>query len=444
MRPAAGTAAPRWPAAAAPMRPRLRRTAPTPHAPGHAQRRGAPVPTAAADRRPCVWLRPGGWPAWPHPPRRQRARGPGPAQSRGARLPAAAGSAAPAARRPASARCTSGSALPVMAVCCSATRIAASTSASTFSSRERDSDWISSSSCERCKVASATRASSSAIFAAASRAVSCACLASNWRGVGHGAAVFLALDQLLLELLDTLLRGPGQPNGGSAQGHRQHGHQPHPAPGGRRRGLARRCSGGGWAWKEARSLNLRLYRPARSRRQLMLHCRNAQFTQGDAAETECRARAAMRGCEAMASPCDQSAAGASPPRLDTASELLKSHSHCAGRLQRLRRAARARPAEVAARGARRRRRRPPGRRQPPAARPANRGPARRAPRSTAAPSSRGGATAAIALRNRNPCPPARPAPLRARRRRAARPRCPARWSRPAPAPARRRSPAAAP
>ena len=56
------------------------------------------------------------------------------------------------------------------------TRIAASMSASRFSSRERDSDWISSSSWPRCSATSATRASSSATLAAASRAPSCACL----------------------------------------------------------------------------------------------------------------------------------------------------------------------------------------------------------------------------------------------------------------------------
>ena len=85
-------------------------------------------------------------------------------------LPAAAGCSAPGVRRPACSVGTSGSALPVMAACCSATRIAASMSASTFSSRERDSDWISSSSCVRCIAVSATRASSSATLAAASRA----------------------------------------------------------------------------------------------------------------------------------------------------------------------------------------------------------------------------------------------------------------------------------
>ena len=73
---------------------------------------------------------------------------------------------------------TSGSAVPVIADCWTATRTPASMSTSTFSSRDRESDWIRSSSWPRCSDTSATRASSSAILAALSRMPSCACLAS--------------------------------------------------------------------------------------------------------------------------------------------------------------------------------------------------------------------------------------------------------------------------
>ena len=74
---------------------------------------------------------------------------------------------------------TSGSALPVMAVCCIATRMPASMSTNTFSSRERDSDCISSSSWLRWIATSATRASSSATLAAVASALSCDCFDSN-------------------------------------------------------------------------------------------------------------------------------------------------------------------------------------------------------------------------------------------------------------------------
>ena len=73
----------------------------------------------------------------------------------------------------------SGSALPVMELCCIATRIEASMSDTAFSSRERDMDRIRSSSWSRCRATSDTRASISATLAAASRAISSACLAST-------------------------------------------------------------------------------------------------------------------------------------------------------------------------------------------------------------------------------------------------------------------------
>ena len=70
-----------------------------------------------------------------------------------------------------------------MADCCKARRSAASTSESTFSSRERDSDWINSSNWLRCSEVSATRASSSATLAAFSRAD-----ASAWRAITRASA----------------------------------------------------------------------------------------------------------------------------------------------------------------------------------------------------------------------------------------------------------------
>jgi hypothetical protein len=151
---------------------------------------------------------------------RRRAPAPGPAATARRTPPGAAGCAARAVRRPASAM-TSGSALPVMALCCMATRIDGSTSASTFSSRERDSDWISSSSWLRCSDASATRASSSASLAAASRAF-LGLLGQHLRLGGLGAAVLLALDQLLFQRLDALLGVPGQHQGRGAQRGQQH------------------------------------------------------------------------------------------------------------------------------------------------------------------------------------------------------------------------------
>ena len=66
-----------------------------------------------------------------------------------------------------------------MAACCNATRIDASISTTMFSSRERESDWISSSSWLRWIATSATRASSSATLAAVSIIPCWACLASR-------------------------------------------------------------------------------------------------------------------------------------------------------------------------------------------------------------------------------------------------------------------------
>ena len=74
---------------------------------------------------------------------------------------------------------SSGSVLPVIAACCTATRSAASMSDSMFSSRERVIDCSRSSSCVRCSVFSATRDSSSATLATASRDASWAWRAST-------------------------------------------------------------------------------------------------------------------------------------------------------------------------------------------------------------------------------------------------------------------------
>ncbi len=243
---------------------------------------------------------------------------------------------------------TSGSALPVMADCCMATRMAASRSASTFSSRERASAWISSSICVRCIEVSATRASSSASLAAVSRAVSSAWRArvrasvawlplSCWRLTSSAsspstcfwalqASTAAAVANAASTAAPAAIQRPGKP--GVAGTGATEGAGTDAAPGSADSALTGASFTG--APIVGAATRHPLASPSCKSRTCCATARGCGATRPTQPQPARRAASAMRGCEARAAAADQSASGASVRKWPTASLLEKSHRYWPG------------------------------------------------------------------------------------------------------------------